>query len=70
MPYRSSNSRITKQQTKYNLPTDEIISFVKDVTEAEEAEKIWFLMREQGSKMSHTTFNNRLKILVEEGLVE
>lgn len=68
--YRSSKSRITKQQEDYNRITDQVISYIKSLTVEEDAETLWFGMRTAGFKLSISSFNTRLKKLVEAGLVE
>ncbi|MDN5288379.1 MAG: hypothetical protein JWR38_4653 [Mucilaginibacter sp.] len=68
--YRSSKSRITKQQEEYNRITDQILSYIKNLTEKEDAETLWFGMRAVGYELSISSFNSKLKKLVEAGLVE
>jgi Fe2+ or Zn2+ uptake regulation protein len=68
--YRSSKSRITKQQEHYSLVTEQIIEYIKKLTEPKDAESIWFGMRSEDYRLSIATFNNRLKKLVEAGLIE
>ncbi|WP_121810286.1 hypothetical protein [Mucilaginibacter kameinonensis] len=70
MTYRSSKSRNTKQQEKYNLLTDEIYDNIRCGDQERDAGTLWLDMNEPGKKISHTTFNNRLRKLVNEGLVE
>ncbi|MFA6086294.1 hypothetical protein [Mucilaginibacter sp.] len=68
--FRSSRSRITKQQEEYNRITDQILSYIKNLTEEEDAETLWFGMRAVGHELSISSFNSKLKKLVEADLVE
>jgi Fe2+ or Zn2+ uptake regulation protein len=68
--FRSSKSRITKQQEEYNRITDQILSYIKNLTEEEDAETLWFGMRAVGHELSISSFNSKLKKLVEADLVE
>jgi Fe2+ or Zn2+ uptake regulation protein len=68
--YRYSKSRITKQQEDYNRITDQIMSYVRSLKVEEDAETLWFGMRTAGYEMSISSFNTRLKKLVEAGLIE
>ncbi|MDN5288480.1 MAG: hypothetical protein JWR38_4754 [Mucilaginibacter sp.] len=68
--YRSSKSRITKKQEDYNRRTDQIVSYIKNRTVEEDAEALWFGMKTAGYELSISSFNTRLKKLVEAGLVE
>ncbi|WP_166087189.1 hypothetical protein [Mucilaginibacter inviolabilis] len=68
--YRSSKSRITKQRENQDRINIQILEYIKSVNEAKDAETLWFGMRGQGSNMSISSFNTRLKKLVEAGLVE
>jgi len=68
--YRSSKSRITKQQENWDRINTQILEYIKRVNEAKDAETLWFGMKDQGSNMSISSFNTKLKKLVEAGLVE
>ena len=68
--FRSSKSRITKQREDYNRITDQIISYIKSLPEEEDAETLWFGMRTGGYELSISSFNTKLKKLVEAGLIE
>ena len=68
--YRSSKSRITKQQEDYNRINDQIMSYIRSRTVEEDAEILWFGMRTAGGDLSISSFNTKLKKLVEAGLVE
>jgi len=68
--FRSSKSRITKQQEEYNRITDQILSYIKNLTVEEDAETLWFGMRTGGYDLSISSFNTKLKKLVEAGLIE
>ncbi|AYL99122.1 hypothetical protein [Mucilaginibacter celer] len=68
--FRASKSRITKQQEEYNLLTNHILEYINSIDEDKDAETLWLGFREKGNKMSNTTFNNRLKKLVDTGLIE
>jgi len=70
MQYRSSKSRITKQQEEYNLLTNQILEYINSLGEEKDAETLWLGLREKGYVMSNTTFYNRLKKLVDNGLIE
>lgn len=70
MQYRSSKSRTTKQQEGYNLLTELILDHIKSINEVKDAETLWLGMKERGCQISHTTFNNRLRILIEDGRIE
>jgi predicted transcriptional regulator len=49
---------------------DQILSYIKKVAEESDADTLWLGMRLQGHMMSQSTFNNRLRELVETGLIE
>jgi Fe2+ or Zn2+ uptake regulation protein len=68
--FRSSKSRITKQQKEYNRVSDQILSYIKSLTVEEDAEALWFGMRTEGYDLSISSFNTKLKKLVEAGLIE
>jgi Fe2+ or Zn2+ uptake regulation protein len=70
LAYRSSNPRITKQQELSDLLNEQIIIYIHSLTNENDAETLWLAIREQGNVISQSTFNNRLKKLVEAGLVE
>lgn len=68
--FRSSKSRPTKQQELYDQLNDQIIDHIKNLRVEKDAETIWLEMREEGYTQSRSAFNNRLKRLVDAGLVE
>ncbi|WP_419701518.1 hypothetical protein [Mucilaginibacter sp. NFX135] len=68
--YRSSKSRITNQQENWNRINTQILEYIKSINEAKDAETLWFGMKDQGSNMSISSFNTRLKKLVGAGLIE
>ncbi|MEN0054217.1 MAG: transcriptional repressor [Mucilaginibacter sp.] len=69
-PYRSSHSRPTKQQQHQQLIIEQIVGYLATLREYQDAESLWFDLMKKGSKMSISSFNNRLKKLVESGIVE
>jgi Fe2+ or Zn2+ uptake regulation protein len=69
MQYRASKSRVTKQQEEYNLLTNQILEYINSFDEEKDAETLWLGLREKGNKISNTTFNNRLRKLVGDGLI-
>ncbi|MDN3584247.1 hypothetical protein [Mucilaginibacter flavus] len=68
--YRSSKSRTTKQQELYDQLSDQIVGYISTLANEKDAETIWLEMREEGYPQSRSAFNNRLKRLVNAGLVE
>ncbi|MGF7042708.1 Fe2+ or Zn2+ uptake regulation protein [Mucilaginibacter lappiensis] len=68
--YRSSKSRMTKQQEKDILIYDKIINYITRIDEEKDAETLWMEMKPLGHQMSISAFNTRLKKLVERGIVE
>ena len=70
MLYLSSKSRNTKQQEIHDQLNDQILSYVKSIIEESNAETLWLGLRSQGHKISQSTFNNRLRELVNDGFVE
>jgi Fe2+ or Zn2+ uptake regulation protein len=68
--YRSSKSRLTKQQELSGQISDQIIKYINTLNIEKDAETIWLEMREEGFPQGHSAFNNRLKRLVEAGFVE
>ena len=68
--YRSSKSRMTKQQEKDILINDKIINYITRIDEEKDAETLWMEIKTLGHQMSISAFNIRLKKLVERGIVE
>jgi len=68
--YRASKSRITKQQESYNQIQDQIAGYIKNLTAESDAGTIWMGLKSEGVDISISSFNTRLKKLVEAGLVE
>lgn len=69
-PYRSSKSRLTKQE-EVHLKADELITnYFSSLKEPVIAEDTWFYLKTNGALMSITSFNKRLKKLVEAGIVK
>lgn len=70
MKYHFPNSRTTKRQQAYDDITDRVLHFIIKIGEKTSAENLWLIMREKGETLSQSTFNNRLKILVEAGIIQ
>jgi Fe2+ or Zn2+ uptake regulation protein len=68
--YRSSKSRMTKQQERAILINDKIINYITRTDEEKDAETLWMEIKALGHQMSISAFNTRLKKLVERGIVE
>ena len=68
--YRSSKSRMTRQQERDVLINDKIITYMKHIDKEKNAETLWTEIKELGHEMSISAFNTRLKKLVERGIVE
>ncbi|SEM70756.1 hypothetical protein SAMN05192574_101542 [Mucilaginibacter gossypiicola] len=69
-PFRSSKSRLTKPQEQMQLISGYIINQMLTSKEGKDAESIWLDVRATGLDISHSSFNNKLKKLVEAGLIE
>jgi Fe2+ or Zn2+ uptake regulation protein len=69
-PFRSSKSRLTKQQEQMQLINQQIIDYMLTLKEDRDAESIWLDVRATGLEISHSSFNNKLKKLVDACLIE
>jgi Fe2+ or Zn2+ uptake regulation protein len=69
-PFRSSKSRLTKQQEQMQLINQQIIDYMLTIQEDKDAESIWLEIRANGLDISHSSFNTKLKKLVDAGLIE
>jgi DNA-binding transcriptional ArsR family regulator len=69
-PFRAAKSRPTKQQEQERVINEQIINYMKTLQGYKNAETLWLGMSDQGYKMSISSFNTRLKKLVEAGLIE
>jgi Fe2+ or Zn2+ uptake regulation protein len=69
-PFRASKSRPTKQQEQQRIINEQIINYMTTLQEDKNAETLWLGMNDQGYNMSISSFNTRLKKLVEAGMVE
>ncbi|GAA3979825.1 hypothetical protein [Mucilaginibacter dorajii] len=67
--FRASKSRITRQQEDNNQILDQIVEFIVNLDLESDAETIWMQLKTQGVDISISSFNNKLKILVDAGLV-
>lgn len=67
--FRASKSRITRQQEDNNRILDQIVEFIVNLDLESDAETIWMQLKTHGVDISISSFNNKLKILVDAGLV-
>jgi Fe2+ or Zn2+ uptake regulation protein len=69
-PFRTSKSRPTKPQEQQRIINEQIIDYMTTLPGEKNAESLWLAMCDQGYKMSISSFNTRLKKLVEAGFIE
>lgn len=69
-PYRSSKSRLTKQEEAYLMINDQIVAHISALSTPLNAEDIWLGLKMKDMAMSITSFHTRLKRLVEAGRIE
>lgn len=68
-PYRSSKSRPTKQQLQQKLMSEQILTHLATLQDPVDAQSLWLEMSAGGARISMSSFNNRLKKLVEADLI-
>jgi Fe2+ or Zn2+ uptake regulation protein len=69
-PFRSSKSRITKQQKQMQSINQKIIDYMLTIQEDKDAESIWLEIRANGLDISNSSFTTKLKKLVDAGVIE
>jgi Fe2+ or Zn2+ uptake regulation protein len=68
--FRASKSRITRQQEDNNRTLDQIAGYIKNLDAESDAETIWMGLKTEGLDISISSFNNKLKLLVDAGLIK
>lgn len=69
-PFQSAALRLTKSQQQYNEVSEQIIQIMGGYLDFTDAETLWLAMKEQGLDISISTLYSRLRIFVENGIVE
>lgn len=68
--HQSASLRLTKSQQQYNEVSELIIQLMGDYTDYTDAGTLWLEMKEKGLDISISTFYSRLRLLMENGIVE
>ncbi|NCD72551.1 transcriptional repressor [Mucilaginibacter agri] len=69
-PYQSASTRLTKSQQQYYEVSARIIQLMNEYSAYTDAETFWLAMKKSGLQLSLSTFYNRLRFLVDNGIVE
>jgi Fe2+ or Zn2+ uptake regulation protein len=68
--HQSAPLRLTKSQQQYNEISDLIIQLMNDYPDYTDAETLWLEMKEKGLDISMSTFYSRLRLFMENGVIE
>jgi len=68
--HQSASLRLTKSQQQYNEISELIIQLMSDYPDYTDAETLWFEMKEKGLDISMSTFYSRLRLFMENGILE
>jgi Fe2+ or Zn2+ uptake regulation protein len=69
-PFQSASLRLTKSQQQYNEISELIIQLMSDYADYTDAETLWLVMKEKGLNVSISTFYSRLRLFIENGIME
>jgi len=68
--HHSANPRRSKMEEAQIKTNQQIFEYISTLTSPQTAEKIWLELKAKGLNMSATTFNTRVKKMVDAGLVK
>jgi Fe2+ or Zn2+ uptake regulation protein len=69
LEFKFSISQNIKRQEVHDQLNEQILNYINTFTEESDAENLWLALRANGHKLSQSTFNKRLKELVDAGLI-